>query len=53
MDDCFFNWKYNMVMKNDIKAIFLLIEKDVPAYLFYKQHVFHEHENNVAFAKGI
>ena len=40
-------------MKNDIKTIFLLIEKYVPAYSVYKQHGFHEHENNVAFAKGI
>lgn len=43
----------NYLIKNDIKAIFLLTEKDVPAYSFYKQHGFHEQENNVAFAKGI
>lgn len=53
MDDCFFDWKYNMIMKNDIKTIFLLIEKDVPVYSFYKKHSFHEHGNNVALEKGI
>lgn len=39
--------------EHEIKAIFLLTEKNVPAYGFYKKHGFEEHENNVAFAKWI
>ena len=41
------------LMKHDIKAIFLLTEKDVPAYDFYKKNGFEEHENNAAFAKWL
>ncbi|MDE5698330.1 MAG: GNAT family N-acetyltransferase [Lachnospiraceae bacterium] len=39
------------LIKNDIRAIFLLTEKNVPAYHFYKKCGFQEHENNVAFGK--
>lgn len=39
--------------KHDIKAIFLLTEKDVPAYDFYKKHGFKEHKNNAAFGKWL
>lgn len=41
------------LMKHEIKAIFLLTEKDVPAYDFYKKNGFEEHENNAAFAKWL
>ena len=33
--------------------IFLLTEKDVPAYGFYQKNGFHELKNNVAFAKRV
>ena len=36
-----------------IRQIFLLTEKTVPAYSFYKQNGFSEQEGNVAFAKRI
>lgn len=39
--------------QQDIKAIFLLTERDVPAYEFYKKHGFEECEGNVAFAKWL
>ncbi len=37
----------------DIRVIFLLTDRDVPAYSFYKSHSFKELEGNVAFAKRI
>ncbi len=39
--------------KHEIRAIFVLTEKDVPAYAFYKKHGFEEDENIVAFAKWL
>lgn len=39
--------------QNDIKAIFLLTERDVPAFEFYKKQGFHHLEGNVAFAKQL
>lgn len=39
--------------RHDITAIFLLTDRDVPAYEFYKKHGFKEHENNVAFGKKL
>ncbi len=41
------------LVKHDVKAIFLLTERDVPAYGFYKKCGFEEQENNVAFAKWL
>lgn len=39
--------------QHDIKAIFLLTDRDVPAYDFYRKHGFEEHKSNVAFAKNL
>lgn len=39
--------------KRDIKNFFLLTDKDVPAYSFYKKLGFHELEMNVAFTKKV
>ncbi len=41
------------LMKNDIRAMFLLTGKSVPAYDFYKKHGFSEQENSAAFAKRL
>lgn len=41
------------LVKHNIKVIFLLTEKNVPAYNFYKKHKFKELENNVAFVKWL
>lgn len=49
----FINAIEEYLKEHDIKAIFLLTQKDVPAYDFYKKHGFEEHENNVAFAKWL
>lgn len=49
----FMNAIEEYLIKHGIKAIFLLTEKDVPAYGFYRKHGFKEHENNVAFAKWL
>ncbi|MBD5393496.1 MAG: GNAT family N-acetyltransferase [Lachnospiraceae bacterium] len=49
----FINAIEEYLIRHDIRAIFLLTEKDVPAYDFYKKHGFEEHENNVAFAKWL
>ena len=34
-----------------VRGIFLLTDRDVPAYDFYKKHGFHEETGNVAFGK--
>lgn len=47
----FINAIEKYLISHDIKAIFLLTDKDVPAYRFYKKHGFMELENNAAFAK--
>ena len=39
--------------QNEIKGMFLLTEKDVPAYLFYKKQGFDEHTNVAAFGKWL
>ena len=49
----FVNAVEEYLLKQGIKAIFLLTDKDVPAYDFYKKHGFEEHENNVAFVKWL
>lgn len=49
----FINAIEEYLVKNDIRAIFLLTEKDVPAYHFYRKHGFKEHESNVAFSKWL
>lgn len=43
----------NYLQSHDINAIFLLTERDVPAYGFYQKQGFCELESNVAFVKGI
>lgn len=49
----FMNAIEEYLMRYNIKAIFLLTEKNVPAYRFYKKHGFEEQENSVAFAKWL
>lgn len=49
----FINAIEEYLIGHDIKAIFLLTEKDVPAYQFYRKYGFEEHENNVAFGKWL
>lgn len=49
----FINAIEEYLKEHDIMAIFLLTQKDVPAYDFYKKHGFEEHVNNVAFAKWL
>ena len=39
--------------ENDIKGVFLLTDRDVPAYGFYRHCGFVEQENTVAFAKWV
>ena len=41
------------LMKNYIRAVFLLTDKSVPAYDFYKKQGFKEQENSAAFAKRL
>ncbi|MCI8483333.1 MAG: GNAT family N-acetyltransferase [Lachnospiraceae bacterium] len=49
----FINAVEKYLKEHGIGAIFLLTEKNVPAYEFYKKHGFEEHKNNVAFGKWI
>ena len=49
----FMNAVEEYLMKNDIRAMFLLTGKSVPAYDFYKKHGFSEQENSTAFAKRL
>lgn len=41
------------LLRQDIKHLFLLTDRDVPAYSFYKKHGFTELTRNVAFTKRI
>ena len=49
----FVNAVEEYLMKNDIRAVFLLTDKSVPAYDFYKKQGFKEQENSAAFAKRL
>lgn len=49
----FINAVEKYLREHEIGAMFLLTEKDVPAYEFYKKHGFEEHKNNVAFGKWV
>ena len=41
------------LIEHGVKAIFLLTNRDVPAYDFYKKHGFETHDVIVAFAKHL
>lgn len=49
----FINAIEEYLIEHNINAIFLLTEKNVPAYAFYKKHGFKEYKNNAAFAKRL
>lgn len=40
------------LLSKDIEAVYLLTERNVPAYEFYKKNGFYEYEDTVAFSKG-
>lgn len=41
------------LLENDIQAIFLQTEHDIPAYYFYKKNGFYELKQQVSFAKRL